>query len=85
MRSRRSGNPATPVVRSRPPLGINPVWWLNLLLVGAAAALFLGVEQGLPPLESPHLTWWMLAPAFLIAERCVVHLQFRRSAHSFSL
>jgi diguanylate cyclase (GGDEF)-like protein len=27
----------------------------------------------------------MLAPAFFIAERCVVHLQFRRSAHSFSL
>ena len=27
----------------------------------------------------------MLAPAFLAAERCVVHLHFRRSAHSFSL
>jgi diguanylate cyclase (GGDEF)-like protein len=56
-----------------------------MLLVAAAAAIFLTLEQGLPPLESPRLQWWMLAPAFFIAERCVVHLQFRRSAHSFSL
>jgi diguanylate cyclase (GGDEF)-like protein len=85
MRSRRTGNQATPGVRSRLLFGLSPVWWLNLLLVGAAAALFLSVERDLPPLESPHLTWWMLAPAFFVAERCVVHLQFRRSAHSFSL
>jgi diguanylate cyclase (GGDEF)-like protein len=39
----------------------------------------------MPPVDSPHLTWWMLAPGFFVAERCVVHLQFRRSAHSFSL
>jgi diguanylate cyclase (GGDEF)-like protein len=56
-----------------------------VLVIAAAATLFLTVEQGLPPLESPRLHWWMLAPAFFIAERCVVHLQFRRSAHSFSL
>ena len=54
-------------------------------LIAASATLFLTLEEGLPPLESPRLHWWMLAPAFFIAERCVVHLQFRRSAHSFSL
>ena len=32
-----------------------------------------------------HLPWWGLALGFLAAERCVVHLHFRRSAHSFSL
>ncbi len=64
---------------------MSSVWWLNLALVVAAATLFFTLENDLPPLESPRLTWWMLAPAFFIAERCVVHLQFRRSAHSFSL
>ena len=32
-----------------------------------------------------HIPWWGLALGFLAAERCVVHLHFRRSAHSFSL
>ena len=85
MHSRASPKPTPPGGRPRPLLGINPVWWLNAALVAAAAALFLSVEDGLPPLANPHLTWWMLAPGFFLAERCVVHLQFRRSAHSFSL
>src|SRR3954464_15847014 len=85
MRLRRSRKPASPGARPRPLFGVNPVWWLNLALVTVAAAMFFSIESNLPPLESPHLTWWMLAPAFFIAERCVVHLQFRRSAHSFSL
>jgi diguanylate cyclase (GGDEF)-like protein len=85
MRPRRSRNPAASGARPRLLLGISPVWWLNLALVTAAVTLFFTIESDLPPLESPHLTWWMLAPAFFIAERCVVHLQFRRSAHSFSL
>src|SRR3954468_2450954 len=71
--------------RSRPPLGRNPVWWLNILLVATATTLFFAFAKGLPPLADPHLSWWMLAPAFFVAERCVVHLHFRRSAHSFSL
>jgi diguanylate cyclase (GGDEF)-like protein len=69
-------------MRSR---GINRVWGLNLLLVASATTLFFTLAQGLDPLSDPHLRWWMLAPAFFVAERCVVHLQFRRSAHSFSL
>src|SRR4030095_13484073 len=85
MRIRRSRKPAAPGARQRPLFGVSPVWWLNLALVTAAATLFFTMLSGLPPLENPHLTWWMLAPAFFIAERCVVHLQFRRSAHSFSL
>jgi diguanylate cyclase (GGDEF)-like protein len=71
--------------RSRPPLGLNPVWWLNILLVATATTLFFVLAKGLPPLADPHLSWWMLVPAFVVAERCVVHLHFRRSAHSFSL
>jgi diguanylate cyclase (GGDEF)-like protein len=64
---------------------INPVWWLNLAIGGAALALFSSAIHDLPPIMGPHLSWWGLALGFLVAESCVVHLQFRRSAHSFSL
>src|SRR3954470_19794799 len=82
---RRRSRPARPGGRSRSRFGPNPVWWLNLLLVVAAATLFFTLAADLSPLPPPHLSWWMLAPAFFVAERCVVHLHFRRSAHSFSL
>jgi diguanylate cyclase (GGDEF)-like protein len=62
-----------------------PIWVLNFLLAAAAVLLFFGpVDWPEAPLES-YLSWWSLAIAFLVAERCVVHLHFRRSAHSFSL
>ena len=64
---------------------VTPVWWLNFAIAGVAIALFLTVVQDLPALIDPHLPWWGLAIGFLVAESCVVHLQFRRSAHSFSL
>ncbi|HZC75607.1 MAG TPA: EAL domain-containing protein [Gaiellaceae bacterium] len=35
--------------------------------------------------QGPHLRWWMLAIAFYLAEVFVVHLQFRKEAHSLSL
>jgi diguanylate cyclase (GGDEF)-like protein len=85
MRSRRARTAPSPGEPRRPLRAPNPVWWLNLLLVASAATLFFTLVQGLQPLAEPHLDWWMLAPAFLAAERCVVHLHFRRSSHSFSL
>jgi hypothetical protein len=65
--------------------GIHPVWGLNVALLATAAALYIGPVHGLRPLAHPHLPWWAIAIAFGIAERCVVHLHFRRGAHSFSL
>ncbi len=64
---------------------IQPVWGLNVALIATAALLYLGPVHGLAPLAHPHLPWWGIAVAFAIAERCVVHLHFRRGAHSFSL
>jgi diguanylate cyclase (GGDEF)-like protein len=64
---------------------VSPVWWLNFAIAGVAIALFVTVVRDLPALLDPHLPWWGLALGFLVAESCVVHLQFRRSAHSFSL
>ena len=64
---------------------VHPVWWLNLAIWAAAIALFVGPVAGLPPLHEPHVAWWWLALGFLVGERCVVHLEFSRNAHSFSL
>ncbi len=64
---------------------VHPVWGLNVLLIATAVALYAGPVHGLQPLSHPHLPWWSIAIAFAIAERCVVHLHFRRGAHSFSL
>jgi diguanylate cyclase (GGDEF)-like protein len=63
----------------------HPVWWLNLAVMAAAVALYAGPVHNLPPLDKPHIPWWLVAIAFAIAERGVVHVHFRRGAHSFSL
>jgi diguanylate cyclase (GGDEF)-like protein len=64
---------------------VHPVWGLNVVLIAAGVALYAGPVHGLAALAHPHLPWWSIAIAFAIAERCVVHLHFRRGAHSFSL
>ena len=55
------------------------------ILAALAAALFITSVNGVAPLVEPHLPWWAIAVGWVVAEACVVHLQFRRSAHSFSL
>jgi diguanylate cyclase (GGDEF)-like protein len=72
-------------VAGRGPLRVSPVWWLNLAIAATAATLYVTIVGDLPALLDPHLPWWGLALGFLVAESCVVHLQFRRSAHSFTL
>jgi diguanylate cyclase (GGDEF)-like protein len=64
---------------------LHPVWVLNVVVLVAAGLLFFGPVQGLGPLVEPHLPWWLIAIAFAIGERAVVHVHFRRGAHSFSL
>lgn len=61
------------------------VWALNTVVLATAAVLYAGPVSGLAPVARPHLPWWLVAVAFAFAERCVVHLHFRRGAHSFSL
>jgi diguanylate cyclase (GGDEF)-like protein len=65
--------------------GAPAVWWLNIAIAAAALALYVVLVRDLPALLEPNLPWWGLALGFLVAESCVVHVQFRRSAHSFSL
>src|SRR4051795_7392195 len=61
------------------------VWLLNSLILAAAAAVFVLLEHGLDPARGGGWPWWLLAVMFAVADRCVVHMHFRESAHSFSL
>ncbi|HEY8625340.1 MAG TPA: EAL domain-containing protein [Solirubrobacteraceae bacterium] len=62
-----------------------PVWTLNIAVLATAVALYAGPVSGLQAVARPHLPWWLVGIAFALAERCIVHLHFRRGAHSFSL
>jgi diguanylate cyclase (GGDEF)-like protein len=62
------------------------VWWLNLGLMTAAGAIYFSWVRTMPALQSTiHIPWWALSLAFFGTEICVVHIQLRRDAHSFSL
>ena len=67
--------------------GITRVWLLTALMAAASVVLFVFFIQDAPRLEGAdiHVSWWMLAALFCLVEIFVIHLQFRRDAHSFSL
>ena len=61
-------------------------WPLVFAMTACAVALHLAVTghwSGAPLASSWH--WWQFVPAFVLAELCVVHVQFGREAHSFAL
>jgi len=66
------------------------VWFFNGFLALAcslvwAIAVGLGTFDNETFVHGPHLSWWALAVAFYFAEVFVVHLQFRKQAHTLSL
>jgi diguanylate cyclase (GGDEF)-like protein len=59
---------------------------LTALLLAFGVAMALVVVPGLPHPDNEHvLRWWMLVPAFALAETLVVHLELRNEAHTFTL
>jgi diguanylate cyclase (GGDEF)-like protein len=73
-------------VLPRPRLSRSGLVWIYVAALGALAAVaFLGLAHGAAPIATPHMPWWVVAVGFVVAEACVVHLEFQRSAHSFSL
>jgi signal transduction histidine kinase len=65
--------------------GTTKVWCLTALIAVGAAAIWFSVLD-LPVLrDTPKLPWWGLAIGFYVAELAVVHLRFRKDAHSFSM
>ena len=77
------------VRRSRPyriSSGQLAIWSLNGLMISAGAVLFAAGARGAQPIvASMRLPFWALLIGFAAAERFVVHVHFRRSAHSMSL
>src|SRR5436190_4683176 len=63
---------------------LSSVWLLNAVIALAAGLLYGLSAWRLGPIAHPHLPIWALVIAFVAGERAVVHLHFRRSAHSFS-
>jgi diguanylate cyclase (GGDEF)-like protein len=65
--------------------GAAAVWALNLALVVAAVAIYQHVGSLPAPDTAAHLPWWALAVAFALTEVAVVHVHFRRGAHTLTL
>ena len=66
--------------------GKSAIWILNGVLILAAVALFsAGAGSARPIIPSMRLPFWVLLIGFAVAERFVVHIHFRHSAHSLSL
>ncbi|MBA2311249.1 MAG: GAF domain-containing protein [Actinobacteria bacterium] len=81
---------SSPPGTSRLPLpklgGEARVWLLSgALSIGAFALYILFLRQIGGLQSSLHAPWWVLAAGFYLTEICVVHLEFKREAHSFSL
>ena len=61
------------------------IWLYVIALTAVAAVTHVLWVAGAQPFATPHIPWWMLALGFIGAERCIVHLEFHRSAHTISL
>ena len=62
------------------------IWLVSAALATTTLVLYRFVIAGLPSLDAPlDLSWAIVAAGYCVAEVLVVHLQFRRDTHSFSL
>jgi diguanylate cyclase (GGDEF)-like protein len=75
--------------RSRPyrlQSGELAIWLLSgMLIVASLILLGAGAGDTQPVISSVRMPFWALLIAFAAAERFVVHIHFRRSAHSMSI
>ena len=66
--------------------GAARVWALTGVMALVCGALFVATVPGIAVRPAPlSIPWWVLAVGFYLAETNVVHLEFRRQAHTFSL
>jgi hypothetical protein len=61
------------------------VWLLAAALVAGATAVSAPIHDAPALYNAPGVEWWAVAMGFGLVEIFVVHLHFRRDAHSFSL
>ncbi len=68
------------------PAGQRAIWALSAsMFVAAAVLLAVGATSARPLIASIRLPFWVLVLGFAGAERFVIHVHFRRSAHSMSM
>jgi diguanylate cyclase (GGDEF)-like protein len=66
--------------------GAHRVWALTAAIAIVTSVLYVTQVLALEPLHAPfRLHWLLLAALFYLTEIYVVHIEFRRDAHSFSL
>jgi len=74
--------PEAPVRRS----SLAGAWVFIVVIAALAAALWTAILMTIGPFERPlSLPWWALVPMVFLAESAVIHITFRKDAHSFSL
>jgi diguanylate cyclase (GGDEF)-like protein len=70
----------------RLPAGQLAIWGLSATMIAVAVVLLVsGAGSAHPLVASIHAPFWALVLGFAAAERFVVHIHFRRSAHSMSM
>jgi diguanylate cyclase (GGDEF)-like protein len=78
--------PAGAAARVRGISGSGRVWILSVAMTALAGAIFVVALSGIQPaVGTPHVPWYVLAGLFFVTEILVVHFQFRREVHTFSL
>jgi diguanylate cyclase (GGDEF)-like protein len=66
--------------------GATRVWLLTATMAVTTLALYVTTVRHLTPLDGPiSLPWWALAVGFYFSEAYVVHLHYRREAHTLSM
>ena len=66
--------------------GTSRIWLLSTAIAATAVVLYVLVISELPALDlGVDVPWWLFAVAFVATEAYVVHVHFRREAHTFSM
>jgi diguanylate cyclase (GGDEF)-like protein len=67
--------------------GTPAIWLYNVALLATGAGIWVTVLRGMSPAPAASLgvPWWGVALVFYLAESYVVHVHFRREAHTLSL
>lgn len=61
-------------------------WTFIAVVAALATALWVGLLMSFGPVERPFsVPWWALTPLVFLGESAVIHVTFRKDAHSFSL
>ena len=76
-----------PGTMQQPAARAAPIWLYNIGLVAASVGLWFAVVSRLDStrIVPAGMPWWGLALVFYLAEAYVIHVQFRREAHTISL